>query len=179
MLLGGLDIGTSGCKISIYIENGEFVFNSYREYESERNNSVHEIDASGVWNAVKEVISEALEKSVIDVIGVTSFGESFVMLDKDDNILLPSMLYTDKRGNDECKLFDAEFVENITGITPHGMYSLPKIMWIKNNLPQIYEKAETVTIFDASGAKIAFFRYDASKGLVKVKRNNKGGYKLC
>lgn len=36
-------------------------------------------------------------------IGFTSFGETFVMLDKDDHILFPSMLYTDPRGEEEAK----------------------------------------------------------------------------
>jgi len=147
VFLGGLDIGTTGCKISVYDENGSFIFNSYREYKSERNNSVHEIDAAEVWASVAEVMNEALGKCDISVVGVTSFGESFVMLDKNDNILLPSMLYTDKRGNEECKIFNPEMVEEITGITPHGMYSLPKIMWIKNNLPETYAKADKILLF--------------------------------
>lgn len=147
MLLGGLDIGTTGCKISVYNDEGEFVFCAYREYKSERNESVHELNPSFVWEAVKEVMNEALSKAKLDAIGVTSFGESFVLLDKDDNILMPSMLYTDKRGNEECSAFDAEMIEKITGITPHGMYSIPKLMWIKSNRPDIYDKADKILLF--------------------------------
>ncbi len=147
--IGGLDIGTTGCKISIYNEKGEFIHKAYSEYESIRNSEIQEIDAADVWESVKKVLYEAKNTvSEIDTIGVTSFGESFVLLDKDDNILLPSMLYTDKRGIKEAQQFDSETVMNIAGTKPHGMYSLPKLMWIKENLPEVYEKTEKVFLFE-------------------------------
>ena len=33
MLIGGLDVGTTGCKLTIYNNNGEFIHNEYIEYE--------------------------------------------------------------------------------------------------------------------------------------------------
>ena len=148
MLLGGLDIGTTGCKLSLYDEWGEFKQNSYREYVSNRSDDAQEIDAEAVWAAVQEVIREGAAYGRIDAIGVTSFGESFVLLDADDNVLLPSMLYTDKRGNEECARFDAAEVEAITGAKPHGMYSLPKLMWVKEHLPDIYTKTKRILLFE-------------------------------
>ncbi|MBQ3226042.1 MAG: carbohydrate kinase [Clostridia bacterium] len=149
MKLGGLDIGTTGCKVSIYDETGEFLAQSYCEYESTRNTETQEIDGAAVWNGVKKVLLKAkAEVGQIDAIGVSSFGESFVMLDEDDNILLPSFLYTDKRGNEECTLFDAEETIRIAGVKPHGMYSLPKLMWIKKNLPEIYKKTKRILLFE-------------------------------
>ena len=32
MLIGGLDVGTTGCKLTIYNDNGEFIHNEYIEY---------------------------------------------------------------------------------------------------------------------------------------------------
>lgn len=148
MLLGGLDIGTTGCKLSLYDEKGAFQYNSYREYASKRGDDAQEIDADAVWAAVQEVILESAAYGKIDAIGVTSFGESFVLLDEEDNVLLPSMLYTDKRGNEECKRFDAAEVESITGAKPHGMYSIPKLMWVKENLPEVYARTKRVLLFE-------------------------------
>lgn len=143
MLLGGLDIGTTGCKLSVY-EGGVLKDNFYREYESTRNTDVQEINASDVWNAVKEIIEESKKLGLITAIGVTSFGESFAMLDKDDNVLIPSMLYTDPRGNEEYGIFDAKKNMSITGLKPHGMYGVPKIMWVKKHRPEIYEKTDKI-----------------------------------
>ena len=36
MYIGGLDVGTTGCKLTIYNEKGEFIQNFYREYEITR-----------------------------------------------------------------------------------------------------------------------------------------------
>lgn len=148
MLISGLDIGTTGCKISLYNENGESVYTSYSEYASVRNSELQEINPIDVWESVKKVIYDAKEKAgKIDAIGVTSFGESFVLLDENDNVLTNSMLYTDKRGQEQAKRFDKSRVIEIAGAYPNGMYSLPKVMWIKENKPEIYAKAKRILLY--------------------------------
>ncbi|MFR3482383.1 MAG: hypothetical protein ACLTXL_02080 [Clostridia bacterium] len=52
MLIGGLDIGTSGCKITVYNEKGDFIEKQYREYASKHAQDVHEIDAEAIYQAV-------------------------------------------------------------------------------------------------------------------------------
>lgn len=149
MRIGGIDVGTTGCKLTVYNEKGEFLNKEYVSYEISRNTGEHEIDGQVIWDGVKKLISETAKKTGnIDAIGITTFGESFVMLDKDDKILLPSMLYTDTRGADEADGFDEAEVMAIAGVKPHSMYSLPKIMWIKNNKPEIYEKADKILLFE-------------------------------
>ena len=152
MFIGGLDIGTTGCKVSVYDENGNFIFNSYQEYSVERKKGAHEIHADTIFSAVCSVIADAANKYEISAIGVTSFGESFVALDESDNVLLPSMLYTDPRGEDECNELCTKIGEEkltyITGVKPHSMYSLPKIMWIKNNLPDVYAKIRRILLME-------------------------------
>lgn len=149
MKIGGIDVGSTGCKLTVYNEKGEFLNKEYVSYEISRNTGEHEIDGKVIWDGVKKLISETTKKTGnIDAIGITTFGESFVMLDKDDKILFPSMLYTDARGADEANSFDEEEVMRIAGVKPHSMYSLPKIMWIKNNKPEIYEKADKIFLFE-------------------------------
>ena len=55
MLIGGLDIGTSGCKITVYNEKGDFIEKQYREYASKHAQDVHEIDAEAIYQAVGDV----------------------------------------------------------------------------------------------------------------------------
>lgn len=149
MKIGGIDVGTTGCKLTVYNKKGEFLGQSYKEYKVSRKTGEHEIDATVVLEGVKNVIKETTEAiGNIDVIGVTTFGETFVMLDENDNVLFPSMLYTDTRGYEESKLFDANRVAEIAGVKPQSMYSLPKIMWIKNNHPEVYKKAKRILLFE-------------------------------
>lgn len=58
------------------------------------------------------------------------------------------MLYTDKRGNDECESLYIEDIEEITGLKPHGIYSLPKLMWIKKHLPEVYSETDKIFLFE-------------------------------
>lgn len=142
MYIGGLDIGTSGCKITIYDERGNFVENHYKEYSSLHNGCKHEIDAHDIMKAVEIVIMETNNKP--DFLGVTSFGETFVLVGEDDQVLCNSMLYTDNRGDEESKLFDSSMVKNIAYCSPHGMYTIPKLMWVKNNRPEVFQKVKYV-----------------------------------
>ena len=155
MYIGGLDIGTTGCKVSVYDDKGNFVCNSYREYKVSRKDGEHEFDAEMIFDAVCEVIKEASKTCEISAIGVTSFGESFVALDECDRALFPSMLYTDPRGEDECAALTAALGEKklieISGVKPNQMYSLPKLMWLKANFPEKYALVKRVLLMEEIG----------------------------
>lgn len=152
MIIGGLDVGTTGCKLTAYDDKGNYIYNSYKEYEVSRRGGEHEIDASVIFDAVCDVIHDTVDKYELSAIGVTTFGETFTILDENDNVLLPSMLYTDPRGELECaELCNAlgeEKLTYITGVKPHQMYSLPKIMWIKKNRPEVFAKAKRVLLME-------------------------------
>ena len=152
MIIGGLDVGTTGCKLTAFDHEGNFIYNSYKEYEVTRKNGEHELDASVIFCAVCDVISDVAKNCSLSAIGVTTFGETFVALDKYNNVLLPSMLYTDPRGEKECtelcEKLSEEKITYISGVKPHQMFSLPKIMWIKNNLPEIYEKIDKILLME-------------------------------
>ncbi len=149
MFVGGLDIGTTGCKIVLFDENGTQIKSAYQEYEVNRANGLHEIDGSAIFQAVKTVFSKVACEA-LKAVAVTSFGETFVMLDENDVPCAPSMLYTDPRGEVECEELIAKFgAENMaqkTGAKVHSMYSMPKIMWIKKNMPESYAKVKHILL---------------------------------
>jgi xylulokinase len=147
--LCGLDIGTSGCKAVVYDASGEFLGRFYQEYPVLRTHSAHEIDAYHIRDAVMSVLKEAAKKfPQIAAMGITSFGETFVLLDENDQPLCYAILYTDTRGADECEELCVKVgkdrIAQITGLNPHSMYSLPKLMWIKKNSPEVFSKAKRI-----------------------------------
>ena len=153
MLLAGLDIGTTGCKITVFSERGEYRGQAYREYPADRTPSAHEIDPCAVWGAVRQVIGQAARAYPgIGAIGVTSFGETFVLLDERDKPLCPAMLYTDPRGGRECgeltERLGAEQIATIPGVRPHPMYTLPKLMWMRKNRPETYRRAQRALLME-------------------------------
>jgi len=153
MLLAGLDIGTTGCKISIYESTGAYLGRVYRAYPAIRTKTAHEIDAGVIWLSVQNALREASAAYPgIIAIGITSFGETFVMLDEHDMPLCPAMLYTDPRGEIQCaRLIEAlgeKYVTDITGVKPCMMYSLPKLMWIKENWPKVYANTKRILLME-------------------------------
>ena len=151
MLIGGLDVGTTGAKLTVYTHEGCFVNNEYLEYDVSRKNGEHEIDVLIIFTAVCEVISKTVKKyPTLAAIGVTTFGETFTVLDDEDKPLFNSMLYTDPRGEGETKLLcnalGEKNIRTITGVKPHQMYSLPKIMWLKNKNPDVFKRAKRILL---------------------------------
>lgn len=149
MTLGGIDIGTTGCKISVFSHKGELLCTVYREYKMSRRDGEHEFYAEDILHAVMDVFREAVHKvPKLDAVAVTSFGESFVLLDENNRCLVPSMLYTDPRGKRECEELVEKVGRNniseITGIDPHEQFSLPKLMWIRAHHKKNFEKAVKV-----------------------------------
>lgn len=152
-MLGGIDIGTTGCKITVYENDGTYLYRAYRDYPVSRSTGEHEVDAAAIWKGVREVIADAAEKyQDLQAIGITSFGESCVLLDEKDEPLCPVMLYTDPRGIEECKhlieILGSEKIEKLSGIRPHSMYSLPKIMWIKEHQPELFAKTKHILMME-------------------------------
>ncbi|MBO4887143.1 MAG: carbohydrate kinase [Firmicutes bacterium] len=153
MKIAGLDIGTTGCKLTVFNETGEYLGKAYRDYPVRRQVSGHEIDISTMMESVYAVIEEmASQYPDIAGIGVTSFGETFVMTDSEGHPLHNAMLYTDPRGAEECEelieKLGADHIANITGLRPHEMYSISKLMWIKKHRPEVYMAAKRVHLIE-------------------------------
>ena len=142
MYIAGLDIGTSGSKITVYDHLGNFVENHYKPYDSIHKDGCHELDVNLIADAVKTVISET--EHIPEALGITSFGESFVLVDEDGNSLTNAFLYTDTRAI--VDIFDHEETMKIAGCAPSSMYSLPKLAWIKKNIPDAYNKAKHILL---------------------------------
>ncbi len=139
--------------MTVFDENGTYIDKAYRDYPVERKSSGHEIEAAAILNSVLAVMKEMGEKYTdIKGIGVTSFGETFVMTDEKGNPLHSAMLYTDPRGKEECQelitKMDKMDIVSITGLAPHEMYSISKIMWMKRHCPQLYEKAKHIFLME-------------------------------
>ncbi len=147
--IGGLDIGTTGCKLSLFDEKGQEVTSAYREYDIKRGGGHHEVDIPAVWASVKAVFAACASYDMAAV-GVTSFGESFVILDEKDTPLAPTMLYTDPRGAEECAElathFDVDELARRTGTTLHSMYSFPKLMYLKKQDPALFDHARCILL---------------------------------
>lgn len=144
MALGGLDIGTSGCKCTVMSAEGKVLAASYRAYAVSRTAGSHEVDAGLLWEAVQQVVREAVQQSpeAVEALCATSFGESCVLLDRAGEPLCPIMLYTDPRGGEESRLLETRLspgrIYSLTGHSAGPAYFLPKLMWYARHCPELF-----------------------------------------
>lgn len=146
-LVAGLDVGTTGCKVTVFTTAGERLGREYRDYPVKRAADSQEVDASALAESVLDCVKSAAARfGKIEAMGVASFGEAFVLVDAAGKPLRPIILCTDPRGARECaelsSRLGAEKIAAASGVKPHSMYSLPKLLWIKAHEPEIFAKAK-------------------------------------
>lgn len=150
MVYAGLDIGTTGAKITLF-EGEKEIGKFYERYSSKRNAEQDEIDANIILKAALKVILSAHDfRHDLSYVGVTSFGETFVLLDGNDRVLMPSILYNDIRGKEETQeiinKIGKERIGEITGLMVHEMFSLPKLLHVKERVPGIWKKVKKIML---------------------------------
>ncbi len=151
--IAGLDVGTTGCKVTVFSAEGENLGREYRDYPVTRETDAQEIDAEALASGVRECLRAAKARfGALDAIGVTSFGEAFVLLDEAGRPLRPILLCTDARGAEECRAFRERFgadrAAEIAGVLPSESYSFPKLMWVKAHEPETYACARRVMLVE-------------------------------
>lgn len=146
MIFLGLDVGSSGCKCVAFGEDGNFIYKCYKEYKTAAGQA--DMDANEMTASVFEVIKGCaanIKADEVAAISITSFGESFVPVDREGRPLSKIIMYTDKRGvAEKDRLIEKVGLEKIMQITcdkPDAMYSLPKIMWSMENIPEVRKNA--------------------------------------
>ena len=143
-----IDVGTTGCKCQLFSQNGEILKYLFNEYDFKEIDGLHYVDIHAIESHLRKMVFDISSQFDVRSVCISSLGESFVLLDDHDQILFYPMLYTDPRGADEAQAvkekIGVEKTFRITGTVPHSMYSLYKLLWIRNNAPECYAKADKV-----------------------------------
>ncbi len=146
----GIDIGTTGVKAVIFGNNGSEQSSAYREYSllSPRP-GWFELNPQQIIDCCKQVIGESAcqlpPKNKIRAVGISSQGEAFTLLDNNGDYLCNAMVSFDTRSTEQVistqEEFGRERLYDITGHSSHTLFSLFKLLWIKNNHPKAFKKA--------------------------------------
>ncbi|NLC67220.1 MAG: hypothetical protein GX754_00210 [Clostridiaceae bacterium] len=149
MSLLGIDLGSSGCKGVIFNYNGKVLSKYSLEYcPYSPAPEMAEMDPEIFWHAVVKVITnltKTIPSETIEALSISSHGETFIAVDSDGKAIAPAVMNSDNRAVQQAKRLEKtigkEKVYQITGLPPHPMFSLNKIIWIKENMPDIFERA--------------------------------------
>lgn len=152
----GVDIGTSGTKTVLFDEKLTEISAHTAEYPLyQPQNGWAEQEPLDWFNAVTETIKSVIQKSGIngsDIKGIGLSGQmhGLVMLDENNEVLRPSIIWCDQRTEKECRqiteLVGRKRLVEITANPALTGFTASKIIWVKNNEPQIFEKCRHILL---------------------------------
>lgn len=149
----GVDLGTSAVKLLLMKKNGEIVKIVSKEYPLYMNDEGwSEQNPSDWWKAVKagiKELSDSVDVSLIKAISFSGQMHGLVILDEKDNILRNAILWNDQRTQKQCDYLNGlgldNLIDNTANIALTG-FTAPKILWVKENEPEIFNKISKIML---------------------------------
>ncbi|MEM7116823.1 MAG: xylulokinase [Chloroflexota bacterium] len=143
----GIDSSTTATKALLMDERGTVVGVASSEYEYETPQPLWSEQQPDLWwTATIAAIQGLLAKTAVSPhqiksIGLTGQMHGLVLLDKAGQVLRPAILWNDQRTAAECDQMRAVFGKqrliDVTGNDALTGFTAPKILWVKNNEPEI------------------------------------------
>lgn len=154
MLYIGVDLGTSSVKLLLMDELGDIKNIVTREYPlyfpnpgwSEQN---PEDWFTSLMDGLKE-LTEGMDKESIDGISFSGQMHGMVILDENDKVIRPAILWNDGRTGEECDYLNntigREKISQYTGNMALTGFTAPKLLWVKNHEPDNFAKIKKVML---------------------------------
>ncbi len=149
----GIDIGTTSLKGCVFDENGVEVACSQKAYTLITEGDYVEFPAEEYFRLFDEAYNELASKYKFDCFAIDTQGETIIFLDKDGKPLMNAIVWLDNRADKEAKEIEEHFglkkIYETTGQTesPAG-YPAPKILWLKRNKPELFEKVDKIVLLE-------------------------------
>lgn len=146
-----VDLGTTGCRSIIFDESLSVVSSAYEEYGLITPQEGYvEQDAELWWQLTLKTAKAAIKKSRVNPldirsISISSQGITIVPVNENCMSIYNAISWLDMRAVDETKRIENDFgnyaIFKETGKPINAAYTLPKLLWIKDNLPEIWNAA--------------------------------------
>lgn len=150
LYLLGIDIGTSACKAALFDRKGQVLAAANGEYPVYYpEEGWAEQNPEEWWSAVCEAVRRVIRKAGIqpeEIAGVGIDGQSWsaIAIDKGGKVLTNTPIWMDTRAQSICDHLNEEIGEDeifrIAGNSLQPSYTTAKILWYKENLPEVYSK---------------------------------------
>jgi len=152
----GLDIGTSGTKTALFDEAGKTIATATYGYDLfQPQSGWAEQNPEDWWNACVKGIKDVIEKSEVKATSIKGIGLSgqmhgLVLVDKDYKVIRNSIIWCDQRTEKECdyitEIIGKEKLIKITGNPALTGFTLSKLLWVRNNEEENYNKIYKVLL---------------------------------
>lgn len=152
----GIDTSTTGSKALLIDARGDVIAVASSPHTLQTPRPLwSEQDPREWWEAVSASIRSVLEQAGIDgeeigAVGLTGQMHGLVLLDEQGKVLRPAILWNDQRTQKQCDEIHARigkerFIQ-ITGNVALTGFTAPKILWVKENEPEIYARVRHVLL---------------------------------
>lgn len=152
----GLDISTTGAKALIIDETGKVIASHTTPQPISQPQPLwSEQNPADWWQGIVLSIREALKSAnlsgdAIAAIGLTGQMHGLVLMDAAGNVLRPSILWNDGRTQKQCDAMTEkigfERLIQLTGNRALTGFTAPKILWVRDNEPEVYARAAHVLL---------------------------------
>lgn len=149
----GVDLGTSAVKVLLVNQHGEVTVEVSKDYPLIQGKTGYSEQDPRAWvDQTIAGLSDLLKNfdgNPDDIEGLSFSGQmhGLVLLDENQALLRNAILWNDTRTTEECQEIYARVGrQRLLEITKNPAlegFTLPKILWVKNNEPEIFKKVRT------------------------------------
>jgi xylulokinase len=153
----GIDVGTGGTRVLVVDERGKIragVTAPHEEIRMERPLWAEQ-RPDDWWQAAAQAIRGALAEAHIagrDVRGIGLSGQmhGLVILDRDNNVIRPALIWCDQRSQAQVDSINREVGSaNVLSYTANPVltgFTLPKLLWVRDNEPERYDRVRKMLL---------------------------------
>lgn len=150
----GIDLGTSSVKLILTDEAGHILNSVSREYPLEfPKPGWSEQNPYDWFEQVMEGLRLLLGAADKDKVAGISFGgqmHGLVILDENDEVIRPAILWNDSRSVRECEYLNDEFgkdrLSEYTANIAFAGFTAPKLLWVRENEPENFKRIDKIML---------------------------------
>lgn len=144
-----INLGLKSIRCIIFNQNGLKLGGAALAVNTAINDKRVEQNPSEWWEKAQNVMLQAVSEACtgrIDYITVTASASCLVCMGSGGNVLGKAFMVSDKRAEKEAEFINGmrEFstVKENTGLDMSASLMLPKILWVKRNMPEVFDRTE-------------------------------------
>ena len=148
----GLDLGTSSVKAALFDADQRLIAQASQPLQVSRPHpGWSEQDPEAWWRATEAAVDAvAAQASLAGLRGIGLSGQMHgaVLLDAEDRVMRPAILWNDGRAGAECAALEAAFprLREVAGNIAMAGFTAPKLAWVARHEPAIFEHVSTVLL---------------------------------
>ncbi|NNE65172.1 MAG: xylulokinase [Pyrinomonadaceae bacterium] len=156
MYLLGIDVGTGGSRAVLVTKEGEVAGTAIEDHVPFDSPEIGwaEQDPLDWWRAtakaVRKVLSDFNGEIEVGAVGFSGQMHGLVILDQNDDVIRPSLIWCDQRTQKQCdeitETFGKEKLIELVSNPALTNFTLAKLLWVRDNEPDAYSRISSVML---------------------------------